>query len=96
MFELTGGLFYIVPMMLAVVMSKWVGDAFGKGGMYPFNIYTVTIELIFPVINIFLSLKMSSEKGQNAQEHRLYFYCNDAQQILQDFNCQKSKLKSFV
>jgi hypothetical protein len=39
MFELTGGLFYIVPMMLAVVMSKWIGDAFGKGGMYPFNIY---------------------------------------------------------
>jgi chloride channel 3/4/5 len=38
MFELTGGLFYIVPMMLAVVLSKWVGDAFGKGGMYPFNI----------------------------------------------------------
>lgn len=36
MFELTGGLFYIVPMMLAVVMSKWVADAFGTRGMYPF------------------------------------------------------------
>lgn len=35
MFELTGGLFYIVPMMLAVVMSKWVADAFGTSGMYP-------------------------------------------------------------
>ena len=41
MFELTGGLFYIVPMMLAVVISKWVGDAFGKGGMYPFSAHIV-------------------------------------------------------
>ncbi|CAB4009161.1 H(+) Cl(-) exchange transporter 5 isoform X2 [Paramuricea clavata] len=38
MFELTGGLFYIVPMMLAVVMSKWIGDAFGKGGIYDSHI----------------------------------------------------------
>lgn len=35
MFELTGGLMYIVPLMVAVMMSKWVGDAFVKEGMYP-------------------------------------------------------------
>ena len=35
MFELTGGLMYIVPLMVAVMMSKWVGDAFIKEGMYP-------------------------------------------------------------
>ena len=35
MFELTGGLQYIVPLMAAVMTSKWVGDAFGKDGMYP-------------------------------------------------------------
>ncbi|KAJ8028430.1 H(+)/Cl(-) exchange transporter 3 [Holothuria leucospilota] len=34
MFELTGGLVYIVPLMVAVVISKWVGDAFTKGGIY--------------------------------------------------------------
>ena len=36
MFELTGGLNYIVPIMVAVMISKWVADAFVKDGMYPF------------------------------------------------------------
>ena len=56
MFELTGGLFYIVPMMLAVVMSKWVGDAFCKGGMYPFTIHTMNIDsdnLATPKVDFF-------------------------------------------
>ena len=35
MFELTGGLSYIVPIMVAVLVSKWVGDAIIKDGMYP-------------------------------------------------------------
>ena len=35
MFELTGGLSYIVPIMVAVMVSKWVGDALFKDGMYP-------------------------------------------------------------
>lgn len=35
MFELTGGLQYIVPLMVASMTSKWVGDALGKEGMYP-------------------------------------------------------------
>ena len=26
---------YIVPLMVAVMTSKWVGDAFIKEGMYP-------------------------------------------------------------
>lgn len=34
MFELTGGLEYILPIMVAIISSKWVGDAFGKGGVY--------------------------------------------------------------
>ncbi|EDV19344.1 uncharacterized protein TRIADDRAFT_33732 [Trichoplax adhaerens] len=34
MFELTGGLQYIVPIMFAVMTSKWVGDAFVEGGIY--------------------------------------------------------------
>ena len=35
MFELTGGLQYIVPLMAAAMASKWVGDALGREGMYP-------------------------------------------------------------
>ena len=33
-FEVTGGLETIVPIMIAVVFSKWFGDAFGKAGLY--------------------------------------------------------------
>ncbi|TAQ90928.1 hypothetical protein B7494_g746 [Chlorociboria aeruginascens] len=33
-FELTGALTYVLPIMIAVMMSKWVGDAFGKRGIY--------------------------------------------------------------
>ena len=32
---------YIVPLMVAVMISKWVGDAFVKEGMYP----AVTVEM---------------------------------------------------
>lgn len=35
MFELTGSVRYIEPLMAAVMASKWVGDALGKEGMYP-------------------------------------------------------------
>ena len=38
MFELTGGVRYIVPLMAAVMASKWVGDAFGKDGIYDAHI----------------------------------------------------------
>ncbi|XP_033127501.1 H(+)/Cl(-) exchange transporter 3-like isoform X3 [Anneissia japonica] len=34
MFELTGGLEYIVPLMVAVMISKWVGDALVHEGIY--------------------------------------------------------------
>ncbi|KAH8672063.1 chloride channel-like protein 3 [Tricladium varicosporioides] len=34
MFELTGALTYVLPIMIAVMFSKWIGDAFGKRGIY--------------------------------------------------------------
>jgi chloride channel 3/4/5 len=34
MFEVTGGLEYVLPVMVGVMMSKWVGDAFGKDSLY--------------------------------------------------------------
>ena len=37
MFELTGGLQYIVPLMAAAMTAKWVGDSLHKEGMYPSN-----------------------------------------------------------
>uniref|UniRef100_A0A8C1MWR2 Chloride channel protein n=1 Tax=Cyprinus carpio TaxID=7962 RepID=A0A8C1MWR2_CYPCA len=36
--SLTGGLEYIVPLMAAVMTSKWVGDAFGREGIYEAHI----------------------------------------------------------
>lgn len=34
MFELTGALTYVLPIMIAVMVSKWTGDAFSKRGIY--------------------------------------------------------------
>ena len=38
MFELTGGLTYIIPIMFACVTAKWVGDALGSCGIYDAHI----------------------------------------------------------
>ena len=42
-FELTGALTYVLPIMVAVMLSKWVGDAFSRRGIYEswihFNAY---------------------------------------------------------
>ncbi|XP_015781787.1 H(+)/Cl(-) exchange transporter 3 isoform X2 [Tetranychus urticae] len=38
MFELTGSVNFIVPLMSAVMASKWVGDALGKEGIYDAHI----------------------------------------------------------
>ncbi|KAK5946248.1 chloride channel [Knufia obscura] len=34
MFELTGALTYVLPIMIAVMLAKWVGDAFGPRSIY--------------------------------------------------------------
>ena len=34
MFELTGALTYVIPIMIAVMLAKWCGDIFGKRGIY--------------------------------------------------------------
>jgi chloride channel 3/4/5 len=34
MFELTGALSHVLPIMISVVVSKWVADALGKDGVY--------------------------------------------------------------
>lgn len=33
-FELTGALTYVLPLMIAVMLSKWIGDAISKRGIY--------------------------------------------------------------
>ncbi|KAL7675563.1 hypothetical protein ACOME3_001832 [Neoechinorhynchus agilis] len=38
MFEITGGLTYIVPLMVATMVAKWTADAFGRGGIYDSDI----------------------------------------------------------
>ncbi|EJD07614.1 Cl-channel protein [Fomitiporia mediterranea MF3/22] len=34
LFELTGALSHVLPIMISVMVAKWVGDAFGKEGIY--------------------------------------------------------------
>jgi len=43
MFELTGGLQYIVPLMIAVMTAKWVADFLGRQGMYSFLPPTIIV-----------------------------------------------------
>eukprot|EP00466_Bigelowiella_natans_P020781 jgi/Bigna1/41319/e_gw1.51.102.1 len=52
MLELTGGLDYIVPLMVAVVPAKWVGDAFGKEGIFDKLISLQGYPHINPVIEL--------------------------------------------
>ncbi|ETN39271.1 uncharacterized protein HMPREF1541_05494 [Cyphellophora europaea CBS 101466] len=39
MFELTGALSYVLPIMIAVMLAKWIGDAISKRGIYETWIY---------------------------------------------------------
>lgn len=52
MFELTGGVNYIVPLMAAAMASKWVGDALGREvtKYKPFSIWNSFNLLFFFVI----------------------------------------------
>ena len=34
MFELTGSLSYVVPLMVSIMVAKWVADAFAKNSIY--------------------------------------------------------------
>jgi hypothetical protein len=34
MMEVTDGMQYVIPLMVGIMMSKWVGDAFGRGTIY--------------------------------------------------------------
>lgn len=45
MFEVTGAPRYLVPVMLAVLISKWVADAFTRAGLYPFLLCVLCNEL---------------------------------------------------
>ena len=38
MYELTGGLLYIVPLMVGTMTAKWVADSFGHEGIYDAHI----------------------------------------------------------
>lgn len=38
MFELTGSVNYIVPLMTSIMAAKWVADALGKEGIYDAHI----------------------------------------------------------
>jgi chloride channel 3/4/5 len=37
-FEITGAMTYVLPVMVAVMTSKWVGDALNRESIYPFDL----------------------------------------------------------
>ena len=67
MFELTGGLTYIVPLMVAVMTSKWVGDALGKEGMYPFPL---------SAFDFFFKLSLKCERENSSLDKKVKSFLN--------------------
>ena len=58
MFELTGGLQYIVPLMAAAMTAKWVGDSLHKEGMYPFS--TASVDVIIDCFVSSIELRLAA------------------------------------
>ncbi|CAF4696924.1 unnamed protein product [Rotaria sp. Silwood1] len=79
MFELTGGLNYIVPLMAAAMTAKWIGDGFVRGGIYDahielngypfldnkeeFNFTTIAADVMRPRPEQSLSLAYLTQNG---------------------------------
>ena len=65
MSEVTGGLSYIVPLMVAALTAKWVGDAFGDG------IYEENVKLSgYPYLENRESFRVTLKAGEALRAHR--------------------------
>ena len=65
MSEVTGGLSYIVPLMITALMAKWVGDVFGEG------IYEENVKLSgYPYLGNRESFKFSLKAGEAIRANR--------------------------
>lgn len=47
MFELTGAFTHILPLMMSIMIARWVGDAFGKDGIFD----QLILESRYPYLN---------------------------------------------
>lgn len=75
MFELTGGLTYIVPIMIAVMISKWVGDAIVSDGMYPLTtyIYKASFKLsLYCILSVAIISRSLSSKTTTETCHKVW------------------------
>lgn len=76
MFELTGGLEYVVPIMIASVVSKWIGDALTKYSLY--ELYIALHE--YPYLNIKLEIDIGgsvSDAMTHRGQHLQVIYADD-------------------
>jgi chloride channel 3/4/5 len=65
MSEVTGGLSYIVPLMVAALTAKWVGDAFGEG------IYEENVKLSgYPYLENRESFRFTLKAGEAIRANR--------------------------
>ncbi|CAF1586309.1 unnamed protein product, partial [Adineta ricciae] len=65
MSEVTGGLSYIVPLMITALTAKWVGDAFGEG------IYEENVKLSgYPFLENRESFRFSLKAGEAIRANR--------------------------
>lgn len=80
LFELTGGLTYVVPFMIAILTSKWIGDALSNGR----SIYDV-----YAVLNGFA--KVEQEEDCNVPNVTLRDLCPEGSSIVDvqhDLECR--------
>lgn len=56
MFELTGGVNYIVPLMAAAMASKWVGDALGRevNKINSYHVHSIFMMHIILIYRVFM------------------------------------------
>ncbi|CAK7215752.1 chloride channel [Sporothrix curviconia] len=66
-FELTGALSYVLPIMVAIMLSKWVGDAFSRRGIYEAWIH----------FNEYPYLDNSSSSEDTMQQHHQHLQVPD-------------------
>ena len=75
MFELTGGVRYIVPLMAASMASKWVGDALGREGIYDAHIGLNGYPFLDGKVNLYQGKSVFKHQSQISTRYLICVLC---------------------
>jgi chloride channel 3/4/5 len=95
MFELTGALSYVLPIMVAVMLAKWIGDAISKRGIYEAWIHLNE----YPYLDNKDNIQIPHVPVSNVMTDICEMTCIDASEIYTIMNLRnllsKSKFRGF-